>query len=264
MKHYQSTIMRLIVIITALRETGSVETPATTSQTSPRKRCFKNFRTKNSEKKCEKCYRSIPVDLNGGCGDLLPDSDQCRIYQRSYEDKSKIECSACKRGFTLTSEHTCRPAKPEIRNCYVQSVSPDPSTPNEICSDCVQGFLVYKATACFLFRNYQFEIPAAKNCLVGGRLGVGNPKAGPVCFMCRPGYSLPTFGYFCEERGLEGCHRHETSYGYQKRADCGSEGTGGCEQVMSEIYSCVECRAEDGWSMQADGKCVLIKEELSE
>ena len=170
---------------------------------------------------CYSCYRR-KTSTRGGCGPLLPVSDHCLIYNGDPQQGS-LKCALCKRGYSPTISGNCA-----LLNIF----------------NCVSGqFFTNGGKRCTICGNGQYPSADGQNCVPGGSFNSveycdwGNSKRS--CSKCYSGFTASFDGKECIPWNLKNF---------------------GCWYLTPDGTKCLACDAFAGYSQQADGSCVFVKQ----
>ena len=172
--------------------------------------------------RCVNCFRSKPTKA-GGCGDELPKTDDCVLYDRV----GGAQCTWCKREYTLQVYKTgisCIKLSTLKKNCVY-----DLDTGKGKLTDCYQckgGYPDQTRQTCI---DFDKTSQLAKDCVTGGR----NEKGQPVCTRCNPGLAVGTRSGSCIKTPVPGCLFYQ-----------------------EDALTCLACNVWEGYTMVDGFKCV--------
>ena len=219
----QSTKTTTIIATTLLLITLSTQTtlPPLSQQISS---CYAY-----GNKRCKTCFQSEPSLKNPGCGPQIKQTN-CSLFTINPKN-SNIYCDTCKEGFELFSSRVkggkitwkCKPST--LQTC----VSEVFFFGKNFCLACDGGYPSQDFQKCI--PASEFKTPV-KNCLWGS-LDPHNKFYG--CLRCKPGFTYNGAELKCVKTVEPGCLDYDFMF-----------------------KSCNFCDVYDGYSQQADKKCVKV------
>ena len=150
--------------------------------------------------RCVTCYRSHVDPTTGGCGQVLPATDQCNLYTRVPIGKGINLCESCKKGLVTVfhkdfSQSGCIPDTAPIKNC----VGPVILNGKKQCYACQGGIPSVDRKSCLPWAQVKEKIP-------GCEIGTFDPHGYSGCAYCTGGLTWDEDTGLCQAvKGQNGC-----------------------------------------------------------
>ena len=180
---------------------------------------------------CTECFGRKVLTNGQGCGPKLPPGDKCAFYETvTTTGKKSTKCTICKPGYA--QKLTFKPGQGleskcvqgSIENCLIEIISP---FNKHACSGCSGGLYAVPNAQGSSYSCKKISNPLP-NCKWGS-IAIGNTRR---CIRCNDGYALVKETQQCVKTNQTGCW------------------------VNNDNGGCYACNPYEGYSINAQGKCV--------